>query len=82
MHHLIDILDLSTSEIEELISVASDIIEHPENYREKCKYQKLATLFFEPSSYFAKIDLIRTIVYKIYGPVFPSKEMKRSTSNT
>lgn len=50
MHHLIDILDLSTSEIEELISVASDIIEHPENYREKCKYHKLATLFFEPST--------------------------------
>ncbi len=50
MHHLIDILDLSTVEIEELISVASDIIEHPENYREKCKYKKLATLFFEPST--------------------------------
>ncbi len=50
MRHLIDILDLSVDEIEELINVANDIIENPQNYREKCKYKKLATLFFEPST--------------------------------
>ena len=50
MKHLIDILDLSTSEIDELISVAGDIIAHPELYREKCRFKKLATLFFEPST--------------------------------
>ena len=50
MRHLIDIMDLSEAEIDELISVAQDIIANPENYREKCKYKKLATLFFEPST--------------------------------
>ena len=33
-----------------LIATAQDIIAHPEAYREKCKYKKLATLFFEPST--------------------------------
>ena len=47
---LIDILDLTTGEIDELIDVANDIIAHPDNYREKCRYKKLATLFFEPST--------------------------------
>jgi len=46
---LIDILDLTTDEIDELIDVPTDIIANPDNYREKCKYKKLATLFFEPS---------------------------------
>lgn len=50
MKDLIDILDLSLLEIDKLIEVANDIIENPENYREKCKYKKLATLFFEPST--------------------------------
>ena len=50
MKDLIDILDLSLPEIDKLIEVANDIIEKPENYREKCKYKKLATLFFEPST--------------------------------
>ncbi len=50
MRHLIDILDLSTEEIGELIAVASDIVENPEKYQEKCRYKKLATLFFEPST--------------------------------
>ena len=47
---LIDILDLSINEIDELINVANDIIANPDNYREKCRYKKLATLFFEPST--------------------------------
>ncbi len=50
MRHLIDILDLSTQEIDELIATANDIIENPVKYREKCKYKKLATLFYEPST--------------------------------
>lgn len=50
MKDLIDILDLSLAEIDELIDVANDIIANPDNYREKCKYKKLATLFFEPST--------------------------------
>ena len=50
MRSVIDVLDLSTTELDELIGVANDIIDHPENYREVCKYKKLATLFFEPST--------------------------------
>ena len=50
MRHLIDIRDLSVSEIEELIEVANDIIKNPQDYRDSCRGQKLATLFFEPST--------------------------------
>ena len=50
MRHLIDIQELSTTEIEELVAVAEDIIAHPEKYRDSCRYKKLATLFFEPST--------------------------------
>ena len=50
MRSLIDILDLSVSELDELISTACDIIENPGKYREACKYKKLATLFYEPST--------------------------------
>ncbi len=50
MRSLIDIMDLSPAEIDELIATAQDIIARPEKYREKCKYKKLATLFFEPST--------------------------------
>ncbi len=50
MRSLIDIMDLNVSEIDELIATAEDIIKNPEKYREKCKYKKLATLFFEPST--------------------------------
>ncbi len=50
MRNLIDIMDLSVGEIDELIAKSKDIIENPDKYREKCKYKKLATLFFEPST--------------------------------
>ncbi len=50
MRSLIDIMELSTAEIDELIDIAQDIIENPEKYSEKCKGKKLATLFFEPST--------------------------------
>ncbi len=50
MRSLIDILDFSVEELDELIDSANDIIENPEKYSEKCKGKKLATLFFEPST--------------------------------
>lgn len=50
MKSLINIMDLSVAEIDELISVANDIIKNPLKYREACKYRTLATLFFEPST--------------------------------
>ena len=50
MRSLIDIADLSTNEIEELIKLASDIIKNPKNYAHKCNGMKMATLFYEPST--------------------------------
>lgn len=50
MKSLIDILDLTTNELDELIAVADDIIANPSKYAEVCHGKKLATLFFEPST--------------------------------
>ena len=50
MEHLIDILQLSTQEIDEMVATANDIIDHPEAYAHKCDGKILATLFFEPST--------------------------------
>ena len=47
---LIDILDFSVEEIDELLNTAMDMIADPDKYSEKCKGKKLATLFFEPST--------------------------------
>ena len=48
--NLIDIVDLSVEEINELIAVAEDIIENPAKYQDACAHKQLATLFFEPST--------------------------------
>ena len=50
MRSVIDVLDLTVEELEELVKVADDIIDNPGKYSEKCKGKKLATLFFEPST--------------------------------
>ncbi len=50
MKSLIDIAELSVEEIDQLLSVAKDIIANPEKYSKKCAGKKLATLFFEPST--------------------------------
>lgn len=50
MRHLIDPMDLSVQEIQQLLALANDIIEHRDKYSEVCKGKKLATLFFEPST--------------------------------
>lgn len=50
MKNVLDILDLSTNEIYELIKLADDMIENPEKYNEACKNKILGTLFFEPST--------------------------------
>ena len=48
--NLIDIVDLSIEEINELIKVAEDIIANPVKYQSACAHKQLATLFFEPST--------------------------------
>ncbi len=50
MKDLISITDLSIDELESLIKKAMHIIENPDEYAEKCKRKKLATLFYEPST--------------------------------
>ena len=50
MRSLNSILDLSVEELDQLIATAKDIIANPEKYRDSCKYKKLATLFYEPST--------------------------------
>lgn len=50
MKDLIDIQNLSEEEIDGLIEKAEDIIAHPNDYSEKCKNKKIATLFYEPST--------------------------------
>lgn len=50
MRSLIDIIDLTVEEIDDLIATANDIIASPDKYAEKCHCKKLATLFFEPST--------------------------------
>lgn len=50
MKHLIDPMDLSVEEIDDILSLAQDIIADHDKYREVCKGKKLATLFFEPST--------------------------------
>ena len=50
MRSLIDIVDLTVEEIDDLITTANDIIANPDKYAEQCHRKKLATLFFEPST--------------------------------
>ena len=50
MKHVLDITDLSVSEIDALVTTAMDIIAHGEKYQDVCKRKKIATLFFEPST--------------------------------
>lgn len=50
MRHLIDITDLSVEEIAGLLQVSDDIIARPGDFQDACRHQRLATLFFEPST--------------------------------
>lgn len=48
--NIIDIVDLTVDEINELIATAEDIIADPVKYQNACAHKQLATLFFEPST--------------------------------
>ncbi|MDE6260259.1 MAG: aspartate carbamoyltransferase [Oscillospiraceae bacterium] len=50
MRHLLSILDLTVEEIEELLTTAEDILDHPDKYQDACRNKILAALFFEPST--------------------------------
>ena len=50
MENLIDIMQLSTEEIDRLVKKGCDIMANPAAYAHKCDGKILATLFFEPST--------------------------------
>ena len=43
-------LDFSTTELEQLFDLASDIEKNPDKYAHACDHKKLATCFYEPST--------------------------------
>lgn len=50
MKHLLSPLDLSVSELTDLLDLARDISKDPKKYSHVCDGKKLATLFYEPST--------------------------------
>lgn len=46
MRSLIDIIDLTVEEIDDLIATANDIIANPDKYAEKCHRQKTSDALF------------------------------------
>ena len=50
MKHIISPLDLSVSELDEILDLAENIIQDPKKYANVCHGKKLATLFYEPST--------------------------------
>lgn len=79
MKDLIDIMDLSVDEIDDLIDVAKNIIANPSRYSEKCKGKKLATLFFEPSTR-TRLSF-EAAMYDLGGNVFGFSEAQSSSSS-
>ena len=78
MRSLIDIVNLSTQEIDELIAVAQDIMANPAKYAEKCRGKKLATLFFEPSTR-TRLSF-EAAMYELGGNVLGFSEASSSSS--
>ncbi len=79
MKSLIDILDFTVEEIDELLSVANDIIAQPQKYSEMCKGKKLATLFFEPSTR-TRLSF-EAAMYELGGNVLGFSEAGSSSSS-
>ena len=79
MRHLIDILDFSVEELQELIDTANDIIEHPEFYADRCRGKKLATLFFEPSTR-TRLSF-EAAMYELGGNVIGFSEAQSSSAS-
>ncbi|WP_130805485.1 aspartate carbamoyltransferase [Senegalia massiliensis] len=48
--HLIEPRDFSLEELDEIFSLAEDIIKNEKNYLDKCRGKLLASLFYEPST--------------------------------
>ncbi len=79
MRHLIDILDLTTEQIDGLIGTANDIIAHPDRYADKCHGKKLATLFYEPSTR-TRLSF-EAAMYELGGQVLGFSEAQSSSAS-
>ncbi len=79
MRHLIDIMELSTEEIQQLIDCAIDIIANPKKYAEACHGKKLATLFFEPSTR-TRLSF-EAAMYELGGNVLGFSEAQSSSAS-
>jgi len=78
MRSLIDIIDLTPQEIDDMIATACDIIANPDKYSESCKGKKLATLFFEPSTR-TRLSF-EAAMYELGGNVIGFSEANSSSS--
>ncbi len=76
---LIDILDFSPEELQELIDTANDIIARPEAYSRLCCGKKLATLFFEPSTR-TRLSF-EAAMYELGGHVIGFSEAQSSSAS-
>ena len=47
---IIEPMDLSLEELDEILNLANEIIQNPASYADVCKGKVLATLFYEPST--------------------------------
>ena len=79
MKSVIDIRDLSTQDIEQLLATALDIIAGPEKYSRKCSGKKLATLFFEPSTR-TRLSF-EAAMYELGGHVLGVSEAQSSSAS-
>ena len=78
MRSIIDVMDLSVKELEELIATAEDIIADPDKYAEACHRKKLATLFFEPST--RTRMSFEAAMYELGGHVISMSEASSSSA--
>ena len=79
MRHLIDPMDLSVEEIDELLDLADDIIADPDKYANACARKKLATLFFEPSTR-TRLSF-EAAMYELGGNVIGFSEAQSSSAS-
>lgn len=79
MNSLIDIMQLTTEEIDSLIDTANDIIAKPEKYAQACRGKKLATLFFEPSTR-TRLSF-EAAMYELGGNVLGFSEAQSSSAS-
>ena len=79
MRSLIDIVDFSVEEIQQLLETACDISENPKKYAECCRGKKLGTLFFEPSTR-TRLSF-EAAMYELGGNVLSVSDQKASSAS-